>query len=117
MSKPGRTWFPLDANFTRDDRVVAAGDAAAILFLAILGHVKLSGSPGTIQRTTLPALGIGAWERRLTRLIAVGLIEAAPGQPDQLRVAAWESWQVNRERADYMRQWRARQKSRADPET
>lgn len=116
MSKPGRIWFPLDANFTRDDRVVAAGDAAAILFLAILGHVKLSGAPGTIHRTTLPALGIGAWERRLARLLAVGLIEPSPGPGDVLRIAAWESWQVSRDRADYMREWRAKRKAADDPD-
>lgn len=108
MSKPGRIWFPLDANFTRDPAIQAAGDRAAMLYLAILGQLKLTGGRGFVARSELPGLGIARWEPRFRDLERVGLVKST-GVDDVYSVPAWEAWQdTSYDRAAYMRTWRAR---------
>ena len=114
MSKPGRSWLPLDANFTRDPTVIAAGERAAWLYLAILGQLKLTGSPGIVTRREILALGIERITTRLTDLERVGLVKMTD-DPGVYEVPAWRSWQHgNDDRAAYMREWRARQRDSRD---
>ena len=110
MSKPGRSWLPLDANFTRDPSIVAAGEAAGWLYLAILGQLKLTGAAGMISRAEVYALGIDRPGPRLVSLSRVGLVKETD-QPGVYYLPAWESWQHGpTDRAAYMREWRARQR-------
>jgi hypothetical protein len=110
MSKPGRSWLPLDANFTRDPSIVNAGEAAGWLYLAILGQLKLTGAAGTITRGELNALGIDRIATRLGGLERVGLVKETE-EPGVYSVPAWASWQHGpTDRAAYMREWRAKQR-------
>lgn len=110
MSKPGRAWLPLDANFTRDPTIIAAGESASWLYLAILGQLKLTGATGIITRKEILALGIDRPGARLTSLERVGLVKPTD-ESGVYVVPAWASWQHgNADRAAYMREWRARQR-------
>ena len=116
MSKPGRSWLPLDANFTRDPTIIDAGERAAWLYLAILGQLKLTGAPGIVTQREIATLGIARWEPRLRDLARVGLVKESE-DAGSYEVPAWRSWQHgNEDRAAYMRGWRARQRdSQAEP--
>lgn len=109
MSKTGRTWFPLDVNYTSDDRVLEAGERAGWLYLAMLGKIYSSRQHGVITRKQVGTLGVPGWEKRMTDLQRVGLIKSL--DPEVYLVPAWQDWQGNPQRAAYMRKWRA-QKAR-----
>lgn len=104
VGKPNRVWFALDANFTRDDKVLEAGEAAAFLYLAILGHLALTQQRGSLTRAQVSRMGIPGWERRMERLEKAGLVESS--DPDTYAIPAWEGWSTVSERALYMREWR-----------
>ena len=110
MSKPGRSWLPLDANYTRDPTIIAAGESAAWLYLAILGQLRLTGAAGIITRREIGALGIDRVGPRLASLERVGLVKETD-ERGTYSIPAWQSWQHgNEDRAAYMRGWRARQR-------
>ena len=114
MSKPGRSWLPLDANFTRDPTVIAAGERAGWLYLAILGQLKLTGAAGIVTQGEVASLGIRQWEQRLRDLERVGLVKESD-DAGSYSVPAWQSWQHGpTDRAAYMREWRARQRNSRD---
>jgi hypothetical protein len=106
MSKDGRTWFPLDAAFTSEDKVADAGERAGWLYIAMLGRIKTAGAHGTLTKKQIGMLGIRGWEGRLADLVRVGLVIQL--DPNVYRIPAWEDWQGGSQRAAYMRQWRAK---------
>lgn len=109
MGKAGRSWIALDTNFVRDDKVLAAGERAGWLFLAILGAVRATGRDGVISRAQVGALGVPVWQPRLATLLRVGLlVEVRAGE---YAVPAWDEWQTPPSRAEYMRKWRARRRA------
>lgn len=114
MSKPGRTWIPLDANFTRDPDVLEAGEGAGWLYLAVLGQLKLAGrSAGIITRAEVRRLGIDKADSKLAALNRVGLVVEIADRPGVYDVPAWSQWNdPSTTRAAYMRDWRSRRKSR-----
>jgi hypothetical protein len=111
MAKEGRAWFPLDVNFWRDPKVIEAGERAAVLYLAMLGQIRLNGHHGTITGAEMARLGITGHVPRLQRLLAVGLV--APLIEDVYVLPAWEDWQPDKTRAAYMRAWREQRKGQA----
>jgi len=114
MSKTGRLWFPLDANFTRDPTILDAGERAAWLYLAILGQLKSTGAQGIITLREIKTLGIPIIEPRLRALERVGLLKQTDAR-DVYELPAWHAWNaVSYDRAAYMRAWRARQKTEHD---
>jgi hypothetical protein len=111
--RPGRRWFPLDVNFTRDERVLEAGWTAARLFLAVLGHLYAVGNDsGRITRLVVPTLGVPRWEPSMDRLIKAGLMDEP--DPDSFVVVSWEMWRTEAESTARTREWRARQRSQRD---
>lgn len=108
--KDQRAWYPLDANFWRDEKVLRAGERAAVLYLAILGQIRLTGAQGLITEDEISHLGIPGYQPRLERLVRVQLI--APTVERVYHVPAWESWHSNKSRAAYMRAWRERAQPR-----
>jgi hypothetical protein len=111
MPRDDRTWLAIDANYPNDDKILRAGERAGWLFLAILCRLKMSGRPGVVDRAEIASLGIPGWQVRLERCVRVGLLtESIEGR---YVVASWESWQSQKGRAAYMREWRARQRDSA----
>ena len=106
MSKAGRTWFPLDVNYTSDDRVLEAGERAGWLYLAMLGKIYSARHHGVITRREIGTLGVPGWEKRMTELVRVGLVKSL--DTEVYLIPAWQEWQGNPQRAAYMRQWRAK---------
>jgi hypothetical protein len=66
-------YVPLDVNFPSDDKILAAGPAAAYLYVCSLAFSKRSGSDGLIRTAQLPALGVPKPERLAQTLVEVGL--------------------------------------------
>jgi len=117
MSKPGRSWLPLDANFTRDPTIIAAGERAGWLYLAILGQLKLTGARGIVSRGEVQSLGVSGWEARLGALERVGLVKETE-DVGTYSIPAWSAWQHGSfDRAAYMREYRARQRESRDETT
>lgn len=111
--RPGRRWFPLDVNFTRDERVLEAGWPAARLFLATLGHQYAVGNiNGRITRLVVPTLGVPRWEPLMDRLIKAGLMDEP--DPDSFIIPSWEPWQRESDSTARTREWRARQRLQGD---
>jgi hypothetical protein len=106
VSKSGRTWFPLDVAFTADDKILAAGERAGWLYLAMLGRIYLTKHHGVITRLEVGSLGIPGWDKRLGDLVKVGLIQYL--EDGVYLLPAWEDWQGDPQRAQYMRAWRAK---------
>lgn len=85
-----RIYVPLDANFFDDDKVVAAGEAAAFLFLNILTKAKQLDKDGLLTTPQIERLAVKGWQRRLARLVEVGLVEQT--LPDTYVVSGWLNW-------------------------
>lgn len=92
VGKEGRRWFPLSNAFTRDDRVIAAGERAGWLYVAILGHIAEHNRPGVITEQEISVLGIKGWRRRRDQLISVGLLDKDAARDDTYWIPAWRSW-------------------------
>lgn len=105
----GRTWLALDTGFTHDDKVLAAGERAGWLLLAIFGRIKSQGRAGEITRAEVATLGIPTWQPRLAALLRVGLVVEV--EPEHYLVPRWDGWQTAPTRAEYMRKYRARRKA------
>jgi hypothetical protein len=97
----------LDANFFDDDKVLAAGEAATYLFLAMMTKAKQLDTDGVLSRLQIERLGIRAWQKRLDALVAVNLVE--PTTPGVYGITGWLNWNESREdRAERLRQERQR---------
>ena len=110
VGKDGRHWFPLENGFTRDNRILDAGERAGWLFIAILGHISEHKRPGYITDTELAVLGVTGWRKRLDALIGTGLLEKHDDHT--YRVPSWDAWRipVDQDHAAYMREWRKRKR-------
>lgn len=84
-----RLYVPLDANLFDDDKIVQAGEAATYLYVAMLARAKLLDTDGTLSVAQVDRLHIKNWQRRLTTLVAVGLIDEAPGY---YGITGWLNW-------------------------
>lgn len=112
MPKPRRLWFPLDVNFTRDEKVMDAGWPAAELYVAGLGALTLGGSvDGKITRLLVSKSGVARPYLMANRLVKAGLWDEI--DPDTYRVVAWESWHTETDDARRMREYRARLRDRS----
>lgn len=66
-------YVPLDVNFPSDDKILAAGPAAAYLYVCSLAFSKRNGSDGLIRTAQLPALGVPKPAALAGALVSVGL--------------------------------------------
>lgn len=86
-----RLFVPLDVEFFDDDRVVAAGERAGWLLLAIYAHIKKAAKDGTISRSQVSRLHVAGWQKRVDSLLEQGLLEAQNGSGNY-HVPGWLKW-------------------------
>jgi hypothetical protein len=79
----------LDVNFCDDDRIRAAGERAAWLYLAMACEARRRRTDGTLPAHVVPRLGVTAWKPRLAALLEVGLITH---EADTYRIPAFLKW-------------------------
>ena len=89
-----RIYVPLDSNFFDDDKVLAAGEQATYLFLAMMARAKQLDTDGVLTVQQVERLQVKGWRRRIERLVDVGLVEEAPGC---YGIAGWLKWNESRE--------------------
>lgn len=89
MSRASRIYVPLDVAFFDDARIVAAGEKAAWLYLAMLTKAKALDSDGALTRAQVARLAIPGWQARLKALADVGAVEIAG---DEVRIRGWLNW-------------------------
>lgn len=89
-----RVYVPLDAGFFDDDRIIEAGEKAAVLYLAMLCKAKLIDNDGAINRQQMSRIGVPGWQARVKRLLAVGLVHE-----DDLgyHIRTWTDWNPTKE--------------------
>lgn len=84
-----RIYVPLDAAFFDDDKVIEAGESATMLYLNMLCRIKQLDSDGILTRSQVGRLSVTGWQKRLSRLVAVGLVNECD---EGYAVAAWLKW-------------------------
>lgn len=91
-----KLYVPLDVNFFDDAKVLAAGEAAAYLYLTMCARAKLADSDGLLTREQVKRLSVVGWTKRLARLVECGLVEET--LPGTYVIAGWLNW--NESKAD-----------------
>lgn len=84
-----RIYVPLDAAFFDDDKVVEAGEAAGWLYLNMVCRVKQLDSDGVLTRPQISRLSVTGWQKRLARLVEVGLVRESD---EGFAISAWLKW-------------------------
>jgi len=90
MARTARLYVPLSVGFFDDDLVVAAGEKAGWLYLAMLTRIKQQDGDGLISRQQIGRLNVPSWQRRLSALLEYGLVEQVGGQT--YRIPGWSKW-------------------------
>jgi hypothetical protein len=89
MARTARLYVKLDVSFFDDDKILAAGEKAAWLYLHLLCKAKQLDTDGRLTTLQIGRLGVDAWRPRLARLIEVGLVEA---EGDAIAIGKWLTW-------------------------
>lgn len=71
MGRRGRLFLPVVVTFLDDDRIIAAGDGGALLYLAICLKTKALGTDGRLSEAQIARLGRPKWKAELRRLLEV----------------------------------------------
>jgi hypothetical protein len=85
-----RIYVPLDVNFFDDDKVLAAGEAAAWLYLNMCARAKLVDNDGVLTRQQIERLGVRGFPKRLAALVANGLVTETI--TDLYFIEGWLNW-------------------------
>lgn len=96
--KAARIYVPLDSNFFDDDKVIAAGEQATYLFINMLTKAKQLDVDGVLSRAQIERLAVKGWQRRLTTLVDVGLVEETV--PGAYALCSWLKWNESREQRE-----------------
>jgi hypothetical protein len=100
-------YVPLDVAFFDDEKILAAGERATYLYVAILLRIKMLDTDGIITRAQVARTGVPGWQIRLARLVAVGLLLTDDG--DEHIVPTWSRWnELSHERSERLRADRER---------
>lgn len=89
-----RIYVPLDANFFDDDKVLAAGEQATYLYLAMMARAKQLDTDGVLTTLQIERLNVKGWQKRLAKLVEVGLVDHAI---DCYGIVGWLKWNESRE--------------------
>ena len=79
----------LSATFMDDPAIVAAGERAAWLYLAMACDCRLHRTDGTVPEHRMSRLGINGWQGRLQTLLDRGLVIPVP---DGYNLPAYLKW-------------------------
>jgi hypothetical protein len=90
MGRRGHLYLPVDVHFLDDDRIVAAGDAAALLFLAMCLKAKALGTDGRLSEIQISRLARPKWKSELRRLLDVQAVLWDESTKDYF-ISAWFS--------------------------
>lgn len=66
-----KVYVPLDVTFFGDDKILAAGERAAWLYLHMMAQSKASDSDGYLSKLQVQKLAVPGWQSRLKSLLAV----------------------------------------------
>lgn len=89
MARTARLYVKLDVSFFDDDKILAAGEKAAWLYLHLLCKAKQLDTDGRLTTLQVGRLGVEGWRPRLARLIEVGLVQS---DADSVEIVKWLSW-------------------------
>jgi hypothetical protein len=88
MGRRPKLYVPLSVTFFEDDRVIAAGDGATLLYLAMCLQCKALGSDGRLSDAQVARLHRPRWKTELRRLAELGLVVFDEAHAEWF-VAAW----------------------------
>lgn len=88
MGRKPKLYIPLTVTFFEDDRVIEAGDAATLLFLAMCLRCKVMGTDGRLMETQIGRLNRPRWKSELARLAVLRLV-VQDEVTDEWCIAAW----------------------------
>ena len=93
-----RPYIRLDASFMDDPEIVAVGEKAAWLYLAMALDARKHQLDGLVPHHRLDRLGVNGWRPRLDQLMAQGLVVDTP---DGYLLPGYTKW--NRSQREYHR--------------
>lgn len=88
MGRKPKLYVPLTVTFFEDDRIIEAGDAATLLYLAMCLRCKVMGTDGRLQETQIQRLNRPRWRAELGRLAALRLV-VQDEMTGEWCIAAW----------------------------
>lgn len=74
MGRKPKLYVPLTVTFFEDDRIIEAGDAPTLLYLAMCLRCKVMGTDGRLQEIQISRLNRSRWKAELTKLASLGLV-------------------------------------------
>ena len=91
-----KIYVPLDVTFFGDDKILAAGERAAWLYLHMMTQSKASDSDGFLSKLQVAKLAVPGWQSRLKALLAVvdhdgGRLVTEP-EPGTYYLPAYPKW-------------------------
>jgi hypothetical protein len=92
-----RLYVPIDVGFFDDEKIVAAGEKAAFLYLAMLAKAKLLDTDGVLSRGQIAKLALPGWQARLKALLEVEAVVELPMQRDSYAITAWYRWNESKD--------------------
>jgi hypothetical protein len=84
-----RLYLPLDVMFHDDEKIIAVGERAAWLYLAMCCKAKQLGTGGYLTEQQVAKLAVPGWKTRLRPLLAERLVTFAD---DRYFIPAWANW-------------------------
>lgn len=91
MSRP---WVKLDATYVEDDKVMAAGALAELVFVRSIAYCRRRFTDGVIKPAAIPSLTLGVPEDSATLVEALVVNRLWSVHPDGWVVVNYESWQM-----------------------
>lgn len=90
MGRRPKLYVPLSVTFFSDERIIAAGDGATLLYLSMCLHAKALGSDGRLSELQIRRLHRPRWQVELHRLAELGLVLFDDESEDWF-IASWFS--------------------------
>lgn len=116
MSRP---WVKLDATYVEDDKVMAAGALAELVFVRSIAYCRRRFTDGVIKPAAIPSLTLGVPEDSATLVEALVTNRLWAVHPDGWVVVNYEAWQLTTEKlaaeAERKRADREKRKDRQRP--
>jgi len=114
-----KIYVPLDVTFFGDDKILAAGERAAWLYLHMMTQSKAADSDGYLSKLQVAKLAVPGWQSRLKALLAVvdhdgGRLVTEP-EPGTYYLPAYPKWnELAADRRDRLEKERQRKAEAAD---
>lgn len=93
-----RPYLALDPGFMDDPDIVAVGEKAAWLYLAMALDARQHMTDGLVSHHRLERLGVNGWKPRLATLLSAGLVVDTP---DGYLLPGYLKWNRSQREYDY----------------